>query len=96
MAFKTLIEADENNVDREAFNACVESIDMIDLARKITTIIPGSKVEFITTQEDDRNYRDHERANGNAGHAEGLVNGGHSAVMPEARSFARTGEPIPV
>lgn len=116
---------------------------MIDLARKITTIIPGSKAEFITTQEDDRNYRvlsekiqqllgleyrytidegialladwvrknrpdyqdpiyhnhmyrDHERANGNAGHAEGLVNGEHSAVVPEARSFARTEEPTPV
>lgn len=116
---------------------------MIDLARMITTIIPGSKAEFITTQEDDRNdrvssekiqqllglecrytidegialladwvrknrpdyqdpiyhnhmYRDHERANGNAGHAEGLVNGEHSAVVPEARSFARTEEPTPV
>ena len=57
MAFKTLIEADENSIDREAFNACVESINMIDLARKITTIIPGSKAEFVTTQEDDRNYR---------------------------------------
>lgn len=57
MAFSTLIEADENQIDREAFNICVESINMIELARKITNIIPGSKAEFITNKEDDRNYR---------------------------------------
>lgn len=57
MAFKTLIEADEHRIDREAFNVCVESINMIELAQKITSVIPGSKAEFITAKEDDRNYR---------------------------------------
>ena len=56
-AFETLVEADESRIDREAFNVCVESINMIELARKITNIIPGSKAEFIITKEDDRNYR---------------------------------------
>jgi len=57
MAFKTLVEADEGRIDREAFNVCVESINMIELAQKITTIIPDSKAEFVTTKEDDRNYK---------------------------------------
>jgi nucleoside-diphosphate-sugar epimerase len=57
MAFKTLIETDDHRIDREAFNVCVDSINMIDLAQKITSIIPGCKAEFITSKEDDRNYR---------------------------------------
>ena len=57
MAFKTLIEADESRIDREAFNVCVESINMIELAQRITNKVPGSKAEFITSKEDDRNYR---------------------------------------
>lgn len=57
MAFKTLIEADEGRIDRDAFNICVESINMIELGHKITGIIPDSKAEFVTTKEDDRNYR---------------------------------------
>lgn len=57
MSFKTLVEADESRIDREVFNVCVESINMIELAQKITSIIPDSKAEFITAKEDDRNYR---------------------------------------
>lgn len=57
MAFKTLVEADEGRIDREAFNICVESINMIELAHKITGVIPDSKAEFVTTKEDDRNYK---------------------------------------
>jgi len=57
MAFKTLIEADEGRIDREAFNICVESINMIELAQKITSIVPDCMAEFVTTKEDDRNYR---------------------------------------
>jgi hypothetical protein len=35
----------------------VESIDMIESARKVTSIIPGGKDEFINAREDDRHYR---------------------------------------
>ena len=57
MAFKTLIETDDNRIDREAFNVCVESINMIDLAQKVASIVPDCEAKFITAKEDDRNYR---------------------------------------
>lgn len=57
MAFKTLVEADADLIGNEAFNISVESINMIELAQLITSIVPGSRAEFITTKEDDRNYR---------------------------------------
>lgn len=57
MAFKALIEAEHKYIDREAFNVCVESINMIGLAQRIAEQVPGSKPEFVTTQEDNRNYR---------------------------------------
>ncbi len=57
MAIKTLIEADAGRIDREAFNVCVESINMIELAKRIESIVPGSTATFVTTKEDDRNYR---------------------------------------
>jgi len=56
-AFGALVEADASRIDREAFNVCVESLNMIELAQKIIKKIPGSKAEFITAKEDDRNYR---------------------------------------
>jgi len=43
--------------DREVFNVSVQNISILELGKLVESLIPETKVEIVTTKEDDRNYR---------------------------------------
>jgi nucleoside-diphosphate-sugar epimerase len=57
-AFYRVIQMDKNHlIDREVFNISVENITIKELGHLVASVIPGTEVEYVTTKEDDRNYR---------------------------------------